>query len=366
MSAISNKKQKKILIIALSGIGDALMLTPALQLLKKELPAYSIDALVMYKGVEQLYKTLPQINKIHYFDFLNSTFFHSLKFIFSIRKKYDYTVNVYPSNRKEYNIISFIIGAENRVAVNYLRHGKRNFSFLNNQIILENDNLHNVEENVRLIELITNKKENKIPPLLFPVTDKDMVFADKFLSENRILKNEIVIGFHPGCSTLKNHIERRWSPEKFAELADKLSNELGAIILLFGGPEEKDLRNSIVHNSQAKNIITVNSNNVTESAAVMKRCNVFVSNDSGLMHIAASQKLKIVSIIGPTNITYIHPWQTEFKIASLNLECSPCFYYSPTPLKCSRTDKSFKCIKELSVQYIFNSVNDFLSTNTQL
>jgi len=66
--------------------------------------------------------------------------------------------------------------------------------------------------------------------------------------------------------------------------------------------------------------------NIAQSAAVMKRCNVFVSNDSGLMHIAASQKLKIVSIIGSTNTNYIHPWKTENKIASLNLECSLCFF----------------------------------------
>ncbi|MDX9924622.1 MAG: glycosyltransferase family 9 protein, partial [Ignavibacteriaceae bacterium] len=59
---------KKILVIALSGIGDALMFTPALSFLKKTLPSSEIDALIMFKGVKDIYERLPEINTIHYFD----------------------------------------------------------------------------------------------------------------------------------------------------------------------------------------------------------------------------------------------------------------------------------------------------------
>ena len=186
----------RILIIALPGIGDALMFTPALHLLKKSQSNSTIDVLVMYKGVQQIYKRLPEISNVLYFDFLKSSVMAAIKFLFSIRKKYDITVNVYPSNRKEYNIISFLIGAKQRVAADYLRSGKSNFSFLNNNLITENDSLHNVEENVKLIELITNKSENEneISALSFPLTEDDNLFADGFLNEKNILKNKIVIG----------------------------------------------------------------------------------------------------------------------------------------------------------------------------
>lgn len=361
MPSNQNIKPNKVLILALSGIGDALMFTPALQLLKKNLPNTKIDALVMYKGVEQICNRLPQIDNVLFFDFFNSNIFRILKFLFSIRKNYDLTINVYPSNRREYNIISFFIGAKFRAAVDYLRKSKRNFSFLNTNLITENDTLHNVEENVKLTELITKKNSGNIPPLLFPLSEEDNLFAEKFLIKNEISEADTVIGFHAGCSTLKNHIKRRWAPEKFAELATKLSEEFNAVILLFGGSEEKDLRQVILKKSQVAKIIEVSKTNIAQSAAVMKCCNVFVSNDSGLMHIAASQKLKIVSIIGPTNINYIHPWKTDYKIASLNLECSPCFYYSPKPLTCSRNDVQFKCIKELSANYVFNKVKEFLT-----
>ena len=356
-----NIKPNKVLILALSGIGDALMFTPALQLLKKNLPDTEFDALVMYKGVEQIYNRLPQIDNVLFYDFLNSNFISALKFLFSARKKYDITINVYPSNRREYNIISFFIGAKIRTAVDYLRQSKRNFSFLNTNLITEIDTLHNVEENLKLSEIATQKKTDNIPELLFPLNEEDLSFSTNFLNENKISEDQIVVGFHPGCSTLKNHIKRRWEPEKFAELASKLSVEFNAAILLFGGEEERELRRLIIEKSNAEKIIEVSAGNIAQSAAVMKRCNVFVSNDSGLMHIAASQKLKIVSIIGPTNTNYIHPWKTENKIASLNLECSPCFFYSPKPLSCKRTDVQFKCIKELSVESVFKKVKEYLT-----
>ncbi len=111
----------KILIIALSGIGDALMFTPALKLLRENQPNAQIDALVMYKGAQEIYELNQNLNKVIHFNFMREGAVKSLKFLSELRKKYDASVNVYPSNRKEYNIISYIIGAGKRVGAVYLR-----------------------------------------------------------------------------------------------------------------------------------------------------------------------------------------------------------------------------------------------------
>ena len=91
----------------------------------------------------------------------------------------------------------------------------------------------------------------------------------------------------------------------------------------------------------------------------MKRCNVFITNYSALMHIASALGRKVVAIIGPTNKYYIHSWKTEHKIVSLNLDCSPCFFYSPKPLSCSRTDVKFKCVKELNVDLVYSALESY-------
>jgi len=346
----------KILILALSGIGDALMFTPALKLLRQSLPSAEIDALVMFGGTKEIYETNPNFNKVIHFDFLKEGAANSLKFVVGLRNKYDATINVYPSNRKEYNLINFLIGAKKRVGVEYLRMNSQNLGWLNNVTVQENDNTHNAQTNIKLIEKLLNKKFDDEPEMQIDLSSDDKTYADSFLKENKISDKDFIVGFHPGCATLKNHIKRRWEPEKFAGLGKKLITEKNAKVFLFGGTEEEELKSSINKMIDSENTYVIKTEKFLQSIAVMKRCNVFVTNDSALMHVASALGLKVVAIIGPTNPNYIHPWKTGHKIVSLNLDCAPCFFYTPKPLTCSRADVQFKCIKGLDVEMVYRYI----------
>lgn len=350
----------KILVLALSGIGDALMFTPALKLLKRQLPSSRIDVLVMFSGAKEILETNPDIDNLIHFNFLKEGYLKSLKFVLSLRGKYDVTINVYPSNRKEYNLISFLIGAKKRVAVRYLRMDKQNFGWLNNITVSEDDSLHNVQANIRMIEKLLNKKFEEEPPLQLNLKNEELQYAENFLTDNQISKDDLVIGFHPGCATLKNHIKRRWEPEKFAELGKQLIENKNAKIFLFGGPDEEKLKTEIHKMINSPKCFIIKTERFLQSIAIMKRCNLFVTNDSALMHIASALSLPVVAIIGPTNVNYIHPWKTKYKIASLYLECSPCFFYSPKPLNCKREDVKYKCIKELTVEDVYSESKKLL------
>ncbi len=358
----------KILVIALSGIGDALMFSPAIAAIKEAMPEAEIDVLCMIKGVKEIYEVNPKINRVIYFNFMKEGFIKSLFFLLKIRKKYDATFNVYPSNRKEYNVISFLIGAKERYAVSYLRMNTVNFGFLNNQTIIENDYLHNVEENLLLVKLffanhniVSEEKDLKLEIYL---DASDIQFADEWLEKNLIKRNDIVIGFHAGCATLKNHIKRRWEPEKFAQLAKFLIQNYDAKVLLFGGPDEYELNENIKTQIDSNNVFLVKTEILLQTAALMKRCNIFITNDSALMHVASALRLNVIALFGPTNPVYVHPYKTNYKIASLNLECQPCFIYSPRPLTCRRNDVKFKCIKELTVEKVREVVVQFLNDLT--
>ena len=350
----------KILVLALSGIGDALMFTPALELTKQHFPQAEIDALVMFKGVEDMYKRIPQFNKVMYFDFMKEGAVNSLKYVLKLRGKYDYSVNVYPSNRKEYNAIQFLIGATERAGIEYIRSNKSNFGFLNTVHLKEKDSLHNVEENILLMKKMLRFTSEEKPGLVFPLTNNDTDSAEMYLQEKGLLNSAPIIGFHPGCATLKNHINRRWEPAKFASLATQLIAQTDAKILLFGGPEEEELKRTIHGEVNSANCFLTNQRNLAESAALIARCDVFITNDSSLMHVASAMKRKVIAIIGPTNTAYIHPWQTDYRIVSLHLECAPCFFYSPKPLICTREDVQFKCIRELDVDMVLAAVKEFL------
>ena len=352
----------KILILALSGIGDALMFTPALKLMRGALPDAEIDALVMFKGVKDIYDRNSCLNKVIYFDFMKEGIIESFRFIKTIRNKYDASVNVYPSNRREYNFMNFLIGAEKRAGVKYLRKDITDLGMLNNIRVIENDSMHNVQTNIRLVEKLLNKTFTDEPLLDFTLTQDDLSFAVQYLNKIGINDDDLVIGFHAGSAVLKNHIHRRWEPEKFAALAQSLINKLNAKILLFGGPEELELKKVINNLIQSPRSLIVETDNLARSAALIKRCSLFVTNDSSLMHVASAMQRKVVAVIGPTNPYYIHPWKTKYKIVDLNLDCAPCFFYSPRPLICSRTDIKFKCIRELSVEMVFNAITGLLNS----
>jgi heptosyltransferase-2 len=197
----------KILILALSGIGDALMFTPALKLLKENLPDSQTDVLVMFKGVKDIFERNENIDNVLYYDFIHAGVKKSLSYLMNLRSRYEVTINVYPSNRREYNVFSFIIGAKKRTAVRYLHRDFINLGFLNNFTIRENDNLHNVEENLKLAEKVIGKVSDKKSQLEFFVTKDDLEYGDEYLRKINISENQLVIGFHPGCAVFKNHIK---------------------------------------------------------------------------------------------------------------------------------------------------------------
>lgn len=351
-------KQQRLLVIALSGIGDALMFTPALRRIREERPELAVDVLLMYKAAADIYERSGLADRVLFFDFLNANPLAALRFVVSLRGTYDYSVSVYPSNRKEYAIISFLIGAKKRGGIKYKRVFTRELGFLNNVVTEEDDSRHNTEHNLLMASKLLGFNPGTPPELVFNLTDDDREFAEGYIKT--LPQDKKIIGMHPGCSLLKNHIKRRWEPEKFAELARKLIAEDGAVVLLFGGPEEDELKEFIRRESGSELCFSVKTKNLAQSAALIQKCDVFVTNDSSQMHVAAAMQRKTVAIIGPTNTSYIYPWKTEHTIVSLGLECAPCFFYSPSPLSCSRADVQFKCIKELDARRVYSAVKKYL------
>ena len=363
--------REKILILALPGIGDALLATPMIELLRKAKPDAEIHAFVMFASTREMYTADPYIDKVHHFDFLNESKSGALKFVSGLRKmRFDISINIYPQNRREYNLIGQMIGAKRRLAAQYRRRDPQNLSWLNTDTILEDDTLHCVEENVRLLSLIGihhDLDEVSLPKLRMNMFEQHLDWAEQWIREHGIREGELLVGFHAGTALFKNHIRRRWEPEKFAELAIRLTDEMGAKVLLFGGPDDAEA-NAVVREKAGSSIIPVQAKSILDSVAVMRRLNLFISNDSALMHIAGALGLPTAAIFGPTNETYVHPWKTRYKIVHTGIECRPCFVYSPKPLTCYRTDPAehFLCIRAIEVNQVLGAAKELLHPGLSL
>ena len=360
-------RNQKIIILGLSGIGDALMFSPALSLLRRRYPDSQIEFLTMFKGVEDLFLGNGDLNGVLYSDFLHANPFTSLLYLLKLRnQRYDVSINVYPSNRWHYNVISTIIGAKKRLGHDYNHANARSLNFLNNLRVHEDDRRHNVEENLLLVERLDGGAgigDAPPPALKVVLSEQDKRFAENWLKENGLTEKPLMIGFHAGSSSMKNHERRRWSPEKFAQLGTDLVERSAATVLLFGGPDEYGLNRSIRGKMNGKSFC-VEAPSLMKSVALMKHCSVFVSNDSGLMHVAAGLQVPTVAIFAYTNPDYVHPWQTPSIVVRRDLECSPCFFYSPRPARCKWTEDRFRCITRIETGEVFAAVQKLIKETT--
>jgi heptosyltransferase II len=344
----------RILINALSGIGDAVMFSPALSVLKKHIHGSKIDMLVMFSQVGEIYKSNKNVNKIHFIDFLHQSKFKSLWEIYKIRRnKYDISINVYPSNRKEYNLLNRMLGAKTRIASSYDNFSKANWDYLNSKLKHEVINRHNVLENFDLVKMIVpDAAENELGGLEINVPLEDEVHATEYLIDNH-LTDKFLVGFHAGSALFKRHINKRWASDKYAELAELLSEKYNAHIFLFG--TEIDVNEYI--NRKIPGITSIpKSDGIMQSIALMEKCKLFVTNDTALMHIAGGLKIPTAAIFGYTNYNELYPWKNKHIIIRKELECSPCFFNSPKPVRCIFTgDEEFKCIKTIEVKEVFEA-----------
>ena len=358
----------RVLILALSGIGDALMFTPALRILRESYPNAQIDVLTMFKGIVDIFSTNPDISNVLFWNFLKESPLKTLKFLFSLRGIYSHTITAFPANRFHYAIVARLIGSKHRIGHRYIHDSLSQLNALNNVLLDEKNELHNCEENIRIVSALGARIPKSLPAMSLHISDEDSAFAHQWLSEHDVNAESSILGIHAGSAIVKNQINKRWNPEHYAELCAMASVDLGMNILLFGGPEEIELNQHIStlirkHHPEAK-VEIVQAPSLIKSLAIMKHCTVFVSNDSGLMHCAAALQLSMIAIFGYTSHVHTAPWNNPHAVVvRRDLSCSPCFYFSPKPASCQfeGTDKAFTCIRDISPMDIFHSLKEIIS-----
>lgn len=343
---------RQVLVIALPGVGDALLTVPAIRRVKDSWPDAAIDVLVMFRAAEQALQTHPAIRRVIYHDFLKAPVLESLRVVGRLRAtRYDASFLGFPANRAEYTLIQWLIGARRRVGHRYGHYGWRNLDFINTRSVREDDALHNVEENLRLAGLVTGEPAAWTGParLELVLTPEDEQFARQWV-ESRGLAGRRLVGMHAGTALFKNQVRRRWAPEKFAELGRWFQATWQSPVLLFGGNEESELKATIAR-GMGGDVHAVSGTTFRQTAALIRHCAMFVSNDSGLMHTAAALQAPCVTIFGPTSPARVRPFHAPHRVVRAGLPCSPCFFYSPHPLTCF-AGLDFQCIRDVTVEQV--------------
>jgi len=132
---------------------------------------------------------------------------------------------------------------------------------------------------------------------------------------------ETVIGLSPGAAY---GTAKRWLPERFAESANRIASEMGATVAVFGSASERDLCESVVRAISVPARNFAGQTELAEYIELAAACRVYLTNDSGAMHIASALGLPTVAIFGATNDITTGPTGPLSRVVRQQVECSPC------------------------------------------
>lgn len=333
----------KILIIHTWGIGDLVMATPALRILRESFPKAIIDILVKQTAVSQVLQEGKTINRIFKLE--------NLKKIFKLRKKkYDLVFVSAGINPWKGGLFSFLIGAKFRIG----EYRKLKIPFYTHQVLVD-ARQHKVDSNLSILNTFGLKIGKNIPRPFFEFDKESKEFAKNFILKING-RNKILIGFHPGAGAKQWF--KVWHKENFIKLGQKITKKYkDARIIIFGGPTEQELCETIRDKINKNTFLAINFN-LKKVAAIIDSCQVFVSSDSGLGHIAATTKTNLISIFGPTNPKRTGPIGPRVRI--IKKHCN--YFYNDISGAKHNAKKSHKCLQKITPERVFNGLENIIKS----
>jgi len=364
-------QELKILIISFSGMGDVLLFTPALHILRQRLNHAKIVMLVKSEAAAQVLRGNPDIDQIEVFDPKLANILKNFCFYFKQRKRrYDVSICTFPALTALNNLSTWFIGAKHRW--NFHPPYLGSLAFLQNHTIPYHHGRHRTIYNLQLVEAVIHRMKGcgSYPQTSFPSSDfnntklfyyvsaEERAFVAQFIQKrenekNSLNKNLLQIGIHPGSG--EDQSFKRWSEEKYAALASLLQTRFNAQILLFGGPEEVHIAERIAAKMPIPPLIITGKMSLRYMAALMEHCRLFISNDSGLMHLAAALGTQVIGIFGPTDETNTSPIGKKDRMVFLpHLNCKA--FCRQRFLFHKRCSYQYRCLKELDVRHVLDAL----------
>ncbi len=333
---------KRILIFNVNWLGDVLFSSATIRNIRRNYPDGYI-ACVIPSRCYPILRDNPYLDEIIIFDEKDrhKGMLSKFDFIKLLRsKKFDTVFLLHRSFSRA--LICRLAGINQRIGY----HTKKRSFLLTKKINQpKKDSLHRIDYYLNVIEKSGLRIEDRYLDFFFKAEEENHV--DNFLSKNSVGNNDLLIVLNPGG----NWIPKRWPLDYWALLADKLITELKAKVIISGSITDLPLANKIKENMKEAPLIACGVFNIKHLGVLASRADVFITADSGPLHIAnAVGAKKIIAIFGPTSkeITGPHP-ATNVIILQKDIGCLiPCY-----KVNC----KDNRCMKAVSPQEVFAEVN---------
>ena len=339
MSTIDNKhRTQQILVAGPAWVGDMVMAQSLFITLKQRSDAVEIDVLAPAWS-NPILARMPEVRDAINLPVNHGEFglFRRYKLGKSLRKKHYDQALITPRSYKS-ALVPFFAKAKKRTGY----RGELRYGVIND--------IHSLDKNIlkqtvqRYVALALDDDLTQAPGIPYPKLTVDENNLQRLLTELELNLEKPVIALLPGAEYGE---AKRWPVEYYAQLANKLCHK-GLQVWILGSKKDYEAAAIISERNAAVNLC--GKTRLEDSIDLLSVCKSAVTNDSGLMHIAAAVEIPIVALYGSSTPGYTPPLTDQAKIHYLALECSPCFKRE-CPL--GHTN----CLKNITVDDVFDSLN---------
>lgn len=342
---------KRILVRGPNWIGDAVMCEPAVSAVRRLFPRADVTLLVK-PAIAELFTGHPAVSRIMVYEDrgLHAGLGGKWRLAQALRQgRFDLAILF--QNAFEAALLAFLAGIPRRYG--YATDGRR--LLLSDPVPRPRRRtvVHQVEYYLGMLRPLGWDGKAEAPRLMLG-SEEETAMARR-LMEAGIGPDEMVIGVNPG-STYGG--AKRWLPDRFAETADRLAGQFGASVLIVGARGEELLARAIAGKIKARTLVLAGKTSVRELMAAVKRCALFLTNDTGPMHIAAAFGVPVVAVFGPTDWRTTAPFGTGHALVRRPVDCSPCLLRE-CPI-------DHRCMTRVTVDEVFAAAVERLSGSSGL
>jgi heptosyltransferase-2 len=339
-----------ILVRGVNWIGDAVMTMPALRALRLANRPAKITLLVK-PWVAPLFEKDPNINEIILYSGAHQGISGRINLSKELRQR-GFCAALLFQNAFDAAAITTLAGIPERIG-----YGRDVRGFLLTNAVPFDDrtkHLHHVDYYLNLLSKAGLPATKSLPWIYLQLEER--------LGARDVLRNlnRPVVAVNPGATYGSS---KRWHPERFAEVAAKVIDDLDGSVLILGGPSEAAIADeicevvsrSLPHSSYAQRVLSVaGKTTLRELAALISECDLLVTNDSGPMHIGYAVGTPLVAVFGSTSAEQTGPLGGADRVVKSDIDCAPCFDRT-----CKRGD--LKCMDLIAAEEVFEAVKSLMS-----
>lgn len=337
---------KRILIVRTDRLGDVLLSTPVIKALREEFPQSYIAMLVSSYSKDAV-EGNPYLDEVILLDKEreHKNWLRSFKLVRKIKKKkFDLALVLHPTNRA--HLMVFLSGIPRRIGYD------RKLGFLLTDRIKHAKQLGERHESEYSLDLARylgiEPDDNK---LFMPIIPESEKWVRELFRQEGINETDKLLALNPAASCPS----KIWPTERFARLADRLAQKYGFKVLVIASAKDSGLAANLIQHMRSSAINLAGKTSVTQLASLLKRCQLFISNDSGPVHIACAVDTPVISIFG-RNQAGLSPkrWGPQGARSKIlhKASCLECLAHN--------CQKEFACLKAISVDDVVSAVDSIL------